>query len=307
MAGGAGGGERGALAGKRVLVIGTGKLGAAALKNLQSNGVAEVWLVNRTRETAEALAHAAGGAVLDWANLGSALEAADIVLSCVAAETPPVTEALLRAATAGRPAGAPLVILDLALPRSVAPVALPGLVRYDLDGLRARCAEAIDRRRAEAGAAEELVATGVDRYLAWLRAREAAPAIAALRRHAETIREQELAAALRRLGDLSERDRNVVAALATGLVNRLLHEPVTYLRENPDPAILDQVHGLFGLAPDLTSRPPSLGREGVPWAGSIAEPAVGNRPAGYEIDPEEGAPFLPREGGRGVRSTRAET
>src|SRR5439155_14636574 len=58
-----------------------------------------------------------------------------------------------------------------------------------------------------------------------------------------------------------------------------------------------------GSRADLTPRPPSLGGKGVPWAGSVSEPVGVLQRTGYDSVSEEGTPFLPREGGRGVRST----
>ena len=68
-------------------------------------------------------------------------------------------------------------------------------------------------------------------FLAWLAERRAAPTIAALRRHAAGIQAAETAWALAHLGDLSARDRQVVAALAARLVGKLLHAPTVHLRE----------------------------------------------------------------------------
>jgi glutamyl-tRNA reductase len=52
-----------------------------------------------------------------------------------------------------------------------------------------------------------------------------------LRTQLEEIREQELQKALSRMGpDLSARERKVVEALTKGIINKILHTPVTKLR-----------------------------------------------------------------------------
>jgi len=71
----------------------------------------------------------------------------------------------------------------------------------------------------------------VSTFLAWLRSRSVAPAIAALYSRAETIRQEELARFLGRLGPLSQRERQQLEALTHGLVNRLLHQPTVRLKE----------------------------------------------------------------------------
>jgi glutamyl-tRNA reductase len=104
-------------------------------------------------------------------------------------------------------------------------------------------------------------------FVEWWNARPVTPAIASLQQRAELIRAAELERALRKLGHLSERDREVVKALSVGIVNKLLHQPVTRLRQatGDDPAI-GTVIELFGyeaggaaVCPDTAPEPVSAG------------------------------------------------
>jgi glutamyl-tRNA reductase len=68
-------------------------------------------------------------------------------------------------------------------------------------------------------------------FLEWWDGLEAVPVVNRLRRQWEDIREQELQKALSRMGpDLSVRERKVVEALSKGIINKILHTPVTNLR-----------------------------------------------------------------------------
>ena len=88
--------------------------------------------------------------------------------------------------------------------------------------------------RGRCRASRALVEEARDDFLRWWAARASAPAITELSSKAEQIRAVELERALRKLSHLSERDRNVVAAFSVGIVNKLLHEPITNLRGSLD-------------------------------------------------------------------------
>jgi glutamyl-tRNA reductase len=93
-------------------------------------------------------------------------------------------------------------------------------------------------------------------FTTWLRERESARTIEELRERGDAIRERQLARAMRRLGHLSERDREVVESLAAGLTHALLHEPTVRMRGRPD--VEDAARSLFGL--DGASTSPYPGR-----------------------------------------------
>ena len=94
-------------------------------------------------------------------------------------------------------------------------------------------------------------------FLEWWDGLEAVPVVNRLRRQLEDIREQELHKALSRMGpDLSARERKVVEALSKGIINKILHTPVTNLRA-PQPR--QQRHSAMRVLEDLfelQERPP---------------------------------------------------
>jgi glutamyl-tRNA reductase len=156
--------------------------------------------------------------------LDDALASVDLVVSATASVSPVLTrDRLLKAG--------PLVVLDLAVPRDVAPDAadLDGITVIDIDGL------ATSRRAlpaaAETAAVEQIVAAEVDHFLAWLRGSEIAPTVAALRTRADDVVSAELRKLMSRRPDFTEEQRADVSRTLHRVVQQLLHSPTVRVRQ----------------------------------------------------------------------------
>ena len=236
---------------RRALVIGAGKMGRLAARTLARSGFHWLFIANRTFDKAQALAVEVGGDAVHFDALPQALAQADLVVASTGAPHIVLHPEQVREALEGR-GGTPLVVLDLAVPRNVDPAVgdLPGVVLYDMDDL-----VAVVARRHPVGAravaeAEAIVEEVVGAFCSWQEERAMASLVQALRAQADAIREAELEKALSRLGHLSERDREVVRALAKGLVNKLLHMPTVRLKAcggREALALADALAYLFGL------------------------------------------------------------
>lgn len=241
----------GGLRGRGALVVGAGEMATLAAKLLRAAGVADLVVANRGEARGAALAAAVGGRDVSLAALGAVLPGVDVAVAAAAAPGYLVDEARLGEAIAGR--ATPLVLIDLAVPRVVDPALgeHPSVRLVGVDDLADVAAAHRARHAVEAGRAEGIVEAAVDAFDAWLAARVAVPTVAALRDRAEAVRTAELAAALRKLGHLSERDQEVVAALSVGIANTLLHAPLTALRQESDREDLGRAaHRLFALDSD---------------------------------------------------------
>jgi glutamyl-tRNA reductase len=209
----------------------------------------DIVIANRSAERGQALAADVGGRFAPLAALPTELPRLDML---VAAATVPgylVSRALLDDLP-GR--ATPLVALDLGVPRNIDPAcgALPGYELHCVDDLEPLVSERRAGYGQEIAKVEALVDDAVDAFCDWWQARAVVPTITALRERAEAVRQLELERATRKLGHLSERDRAVVEALSVGIVNKLLHEPVTRLK-SADVLARDQaqrlVCELFGI------------------------------------------------------------
>lgn len=222
----------GDLAQAHVLLVGSGKVSELAAKNLLDNGARTITLINRTVERAQALAQQWGGRALPFEHLQAALDQADVVISSTAAPHTVIHPAHVRHALAAR-GGRPLILIDLAVPRDVDQevAQIPGAHLYNVDDLQSVVARNLERRRAAIEAVRAIVRDETAAYLRWLQARAVVPTLNDLRAHAERIRRDEVAKALRRIGPLGEREQQIIDAMTQSIVNKLLHQPTVRLKQ----------------------------------------------------------------------------
>ncbi len=246
----------------RVLLVGAGEMVHLALKALRHREIRRIGCVNRTLARAQAMMAPVDGRAFPWSRLAEALAWADVVISGTRAPHPVIDVGDVASVLPERH-GRPLVFVDMAVPRDVDPAldGLDGVVRLDIDDLRATLDANLARRRAAVPAVEAIVAEEEARFIAWLQSQAVTPLIRSLRQQIREMADQELALALRRLPQLSPEERAVVEKLVHRLVNKFLHRPTVQLREaaavEQGPQIAQAAARLFGLDPQAT--PPANG------------------------------------------------
>jgi glutamyl-tRNA reductase len=220
----------GGVAGRSALVIGAGSMGGLALATLSRAEVGRLLVTNRGADRAQRLAALHSATAVDFTALAETLRTVDVVVCATASPEPVLTESLVRAAMVDR-SGADLVLLDLAVPRDVAPeaVAVPGVVLIDLARLAATSLD--EPSSADREAADAIVASEVEAFLSWLRGRDVAPTVAALRARADEVVESELSRLAQRRPDLTPDQRADVAHAIHRVVQRLLHSPTVRVRQ----------------------------------------------------------------------------
>jgi glutamyl-tRNA reductase len=242
----------GGLAGKRVLLVGAGKMSRLAAGRLVREG-ARATVLGRTFARTEELAAFLGGRAAGLEDLRDELTQADIVITSTGAPGLVVQLVDVEAARAAR-GGRPLFLIDIALPRDVDPAVrgLSGVFLYDLDDLRSVADANLRERQRDAAAAEALVESEVGAYLGAQRSRRAVPLLVALRERAEAIRRSEIAKARPRLGTLTTEQERALEAATAAIVNKLLHTPTVCLKEMARTGESDQqatfVRRVLGLA-----------------------------------------------------------
>jgi glutamyl-tRNA reductase len=245
-------GALGKLGEKRVLVVGAGRIALQTLKAATGRGMTRTAVANRTRERAAEAAFPFGGKTYTLDELVQALAWADLAVTATSSEAPVVSAGAVSAAMAERPER-PLILVDLAVPADVERNSgdVVGVRLFDVDDLRAGLDDAIAARLREVPKVEAVVAEEVEGFGRRYRELEVEPLVAALRRQAESIREQELERALRDLGEVDAATAERFEHLSRVLVKKLLHEPTVRLRERAGDGDADDVAAaareLFGL------------------------------------------------------------
>jgi glutamyl-tRNA reductase len=242
----------GGLEGRAVLLIGAGEMGELAARHLVEQGAFPIYVANRTWSRAQDLARALAGTAVPFGDLTETMASVDIVVTSTGAPEPIITpDAVQRAMHRRR--SRPLFFVDIAVPRDVGPGVndLGNVFCYDIDDLRQVVDANIREREREAQRAEALVRAEVEGFLAGRRDRDVVPTIVSLRERVESIRQAEVAKALARLPDASPETRQTVEALSNAIVNKILHVPITKLRESSrsghGKSWTAFVHELFGL------------------------------------------------------------
>jgi len=261
----------GELAGRKTLLIGSGKMTELVAKHLVAHGVTEARVISRTYDHALVLAERCGGIAVHWDEGLSRLDAVDIVVSCTASSQTILSREVVAAALSKR-RGEPLFIIDIAVPRDVDPEVnrLDNVYVYDIDGLQGVVdANQQDRKRA-AAVAQKMIDVEVKAFDRWLQSLEITPTIVSLREKLSGLAAREFERRRRSLGPLSAEQHRAIEELLRSVVRKILHRPVLHLRKSVDRGDIDSSAALyreiFGL-----EESDSEGRE------PIDEPAAGPR------------------------------
>lgn len=239
---------------KTVLVIGAGKMGELTLRHLRQLEPRRIVVTNRSPEKAVAVARGCGGEALPWESLDELLTAADIVLSTTGAPDPIMTKKRYDKIRGQR--SAPVVILDIAVPRDFDPDIHDGdrTCLFNIDDLqRIRDATLQDRLK-HVKPAESIVAHEARKFMSdWARRRNGV-VIARLTEEFEAKREEVVSALFKRLnGRLTDKERKEIEGAFRLLQNRFLHGPISALAEDTHTGtagghtLLDALRKLFRL------------------------------------------------------------
>ena len=244
---------------EQVAVVGAGRMSRLLLQHLQAKGCSGVVLLNRTRERAQMLAADFPGLPVQCRtleDLDHCLSTCSLVFTSTAADDPIIDAARLQRLNRR----SSLRLIDIGVPRNIASdvAGIAGVEAFDVDDLQEVVARNQEARQQVAREAQGLLDEEGRLFLEWWDSLEAVPTINRLRSVLEQIRSDELQKALSRMGpDFSARERKVVEALSKGIINKILHTPVTQLR-SPQPRqdrqqALRVVERIFELELDSTS------------------------------------------------------
>jgi glutamyl-tRNA reductase len=242
----------GSLEGRTVYLVGAGKMSELAARHLISQGAGMIFVANRTHDRAVELAGRFQGTAIGFEQLYDTADRADILLVSTGAP-----HAIFRREHGERflqrRKNRPMFFIDIAVPRNVDPELnqLDGIFVYDIDDLQAVISSNLADREREAQRAAQIIETELDRFIAQMGSADVAPTIISLQEHLETIRQAEVDRVRGRLGKLTAEQELAIETLTRGIVNKVLHAPITTLkaasRELDTMTIEEAVRRMFGL------------------------------------------------------------
>ncbi len=222
----------GSLKGRSALLIGAGEMSELAARHLIRQGAGNIFIANRTMARAQQMAEEFHGAAVPFDDFPSFLLEVDIVITSTGAPGY-ILNAQMVAAALRKHKQHMLFMIDIAVPRDIDPDVgeLDNVYLYNIDHLQ----DVVDAnkalRRGEALRAEELIAEEVAGFEKWFNSLAAVPAIVRLREKTDSIVRGELERFSAWLGGLPEEDRAHVEWLVSSVVNKILHDPITVLKE----------------------------------------------------------------------------
>ena len=243
----------GNLQGKTIYLVGAGKMCELSARHLLAHGAEKIYVSNRTYDRAAVLAKKFNGEAIPFDQLYDTIPRADIVISSTGAP-----HAIFRKEHGERflnkRRNRPMFFIDIAVPRDIDPEMnkLDGIFVYDIDDLQQVVSSHVADRRVEADRAEAIVQMEVDKFQGRLQTLDVVPTIVSLQEHLETVRQAEIDRVRGRLGTLTPEQELAVEALSRGIINKIMHTPITTLksaaRESAEvTTVIDLVRRLFGL------------------------------------------------------------
>ena len=242
----------GSLNGKSVYLVGAGKMSELAARHLLAHGATSIFVANRTYDRAIRLAQKFDGQAIEFSRLYDSCERADIVITSTGSPKfifRPEHGEKLMALRRNRP----MFFIDIAVPRDVDPALnkLDGIFVYDIDDLQQAVSSHVADRKKEAEKAEAIVNGEVEKFQARLQSLDVVPTIVSLQDHLETIRQAEIDRVRGRLGSMTADQELAVEALTRGIVNKIMHTPISTLktaaRDPESTTVIDLVRRLFNL------------------------------------------------------------
>lgn len=213
------------------LLVGAGETIELVARHLVQAGVRKIVIANRTLGRARELAQKFGAEAVLLSEIPEQLVHSDIVITSTASQLPILGKGAVEQALKSRK-HRPILMVDIAVPRDIeAQVSeLNDVYLYSVDDLREIVDQNMLSRQNEARKADVMISQSVQAYLEEVRSLSAIDTVKEYRQVAEKLRDHELQRALRSLAR-GEDPAQVVAVLARGVTNKLIHAPTKGLKE----------------------------------------------------------------------------
>jgi glutamyl-tRNA reductase len=218
---------------KKVLLIGAGEMAELAVEHLLRNKVSGIFVANRTFERGVALADKFNGSAIRFEEITNYLQQVDVIISSTGAPGFVITGNQVKEVMSSR-RNRPIFFIDIAVPRDIDPQInrLPNSYVYDIDDLKDIVDDNLTQRNKEAMKGECIVDEAVINFRQWYDSLSVVPTIVALRQKVDAIAKAEVNKTLKSLNHLSDNDSKAINRMTNAIVNKLLHDPTLFLKNN---------------------------------------------------------------------------
>ncbi|HEV2349614.1 MAG TPA: glutamyl-tRNA reductase [Terriglobia bacterium] len=250
------------LAGRKVLILGAGKMSELSARYLLSSGASTVLVANRTYDHASELAEKIGGKAIRYEDRWQHLGDTDIIITSTGCPHIIFTREDAARVRAGRDNGQ-ILLIDISVPRNIDPAVkeIPGVFLYNIDDLQGVVAHNMSERRAAAVAAEKIVEEEAQAFRGQLAAGRLIPTLVALRDRLDEIGRQELKGYAHEFGPISEPEQQALEEIAARITHRITGLLGCQLKDAPEgqDQMAAAVHRLFQLPQSEKARSAAAG------------------------------------------------
>jgi len=241
---------------RSVMLVGAGEMAEIAAKHLIKAGISDLLIASRKFENAAALSEKLNGKAIGYEEVFYHLKNVDIVITATGSQDFIIKPNHVKEALKLRN-NDPMFLIDIAVPRDIDPRIedITDIYLYDIDDLKNVSDENIKTRQDSSHKAEEIILEVEKTFQTWLNGLKAVPAIIDLKKRFEIIKDSELEKALEKLPGLSENDKYVLELMASRIIGKILHNPLTNLKRESSTSLgalyVDSVKKLFELEREL--------------------------------------------------------
>ncbi|MDX5337982.1 MAG: glutamyl-tRNA reductase [Cyclobacteriaceae bacterium] len=209
----------------RILLIGVGEIGEDVAKNMVYLPQAKVKITNRTQSKAEAIAAELGFEVVPFENHLEAMKEADVIVCSIMKHDPFITKNMVKEFDIQ----SYKLLIDLSVPRSIETTVedIPGVVLYNVDNIRSKTSEALEKRLAAIPSVEAIIKESTEEFSNWKKEMMVSPTINKLKQSLEQIRQEELS---RFLKNADEKEYVLIDKITKSMMQKILKVPVVQLR-----------------------------------------------------------------------------
>jgi len=204
----------------KITVIGLGEIGQLVTKYVLQRPFQSIRLVNRTLSKANPYLTEDRIQAYSWDDLAEAVKDADIIFTAIKSEGYILYPDMVKAGA---------IVFDLCLPRTCHPN--PSITIHNIENITSELETFFEERNEIAKNIEAEISSELVSFEEWKQQLGIIPLIQEIREKAIQAQESAMESLLRKLPDLTEREKKQISKHMKSIINQILKEPLLQLKE----------------------------------------------------------------------------